>query len=479
MKGFLHKIVCAAFVLIVVASSVVSCSDDADTPTIELSTSALIVDTWGQSATARISGSNIASISISDVPDGWSVTADIVTMTVTATAPATETDDEDEAYEDSATVTLTAVSLDGVSTSVSVFIGIRPTIDLSDSMANCLLISQPNTRYTFPTCYRGEVVSLLDGTADVEILWTSSTSLISYLSYDSGTVSFYVGADSDGELVEGNMLLGAYDADGTLLWSWHLWITSYPAAEGVTLANGDVIMGCNLGARANDNDSKGDILKSYGLYYQWGRKDPFTGPSTYNCAGGIDAYMYNGSSSSVYVSYPETTSEIGTEDYAREYPMHFITGIEESDYDWLYAKHDGALWDEQKTVNDPCPKGWRVPSKETFEMLAIVDDLTSDAGTYAEKFGWTLSDGAGSSFFVSAGHRTYLTGRLQNVYAAVEVETPRPWIGCYWTVDAAASNWSSAMYFWLDQEDASASGVQADKSYQRAEGMQVRCVKMK
>ena len=50
----------------------------------------------------------------------------------------------------------------------------------------------------------------------------------------------------------------------------------------------------NLGALAADNSSVENILASYGLYYQWGRKDPFIGPSSYNAANGASASMYNG-----------------------------------------------------------------------------------------------------------------------------------------------------------------------------------------
>lgn len=50
-----------------------------------------------------------------------------------------------------------------------------------------------------------------------------------------GKASFYVAADSDNgdRIKEGNAVIGAYDAGGTLIWSWHVWAADYdPDAEG-------------------------------------------------------------------------------------------------------------------------------------------------------------------------------------------------------------------------------------------------------
>ena len=65
----------------------------------------------------------------------------------------------------------------------------------------------------------------------------------------------------------------------------------------------------NLGALAADNSSVENILASYGLYYQWGRKDPFIGPSSYNAANGASASMYNGGGSRVYLRTAASSAE--------------------------------------------------------------------------------------------------------------------------------------------------------------------------
>lgn len=68
----------------------------------------------------------------------------------------------------------------------------------------------------------------------------------------------------------GNALVAIRDTEGTILWSFHLWISP---VETVLYPNGYYVLDRNLGARSN---TKGEI-SSWGLYYQWGRKDPMPG----------------------------------------------------------------------------------------------------------------------------------------------------------------------------------------------------------
>jgi hypothetical protein len=74
-----------------------------------------------------------------------------------------------------------------------------------------------------------------------------------------------------------------------IAWSWHLWLTDYNPNDAenqyeVTQmhATQGIWMNRNLGAlktitEANASTSYEDIQKSFGMLYQWGRKDPFPG----------------------------------------------------------------------------------------------------------------------------------------------------------------------------------------------------------
>ncbi len=131
---------------------------------------------------------------------------------------------------------------------------------------------------------------------------------------------------------EGNALVGAYNSYGDIIWSWHIWVRQKGTPDPTNIANallyytyswdengiysfykdaagnetayprvaGYPIMSCNLGALQDEpnwgvnpnfghhgyaTDSEyytvqalveGDgIARTYGLLYQWGRKDPF------------------------------------------------------------------------------------------------------------------------------------------------------------------------------------------------------------
>ncbi|MDE6380339.1 MAG: DUF4906 domain-containing protein [Muribaculaceae bacterium] len=95
---------------------------------------------------------------------------------------------------------------------------------------------------------------------------------------------------------EGNALIGAFNKDGEIIWSWHIWIRENdPSNVGQAVVyrtytwdasgikaneprvDGYAVMPCNLGALVDKPASKAwaDIAKTYGMLYQWGRKDPF------------------------------------------------------------------------------------------------------------------------------------------------------------------------------------------------------------
>ena len=68
----------------------------------------------------------------------------------------------------------------------------------------------------------------------------------------------------------GNALV-ALMQDGKVVWSWHVWVTDAP--QTMTYGNGTVFMDRNLGAAGTTAGG----TDAYGMYYQWGRKDPFYG----------------------------------------------------------------------------------------------------------------------------------------------------------------------------------------------------------
>lgn len=485
--------------LMTAATIFAACSDDEeDTGSLSFDTPALYFSQVGEQQTVSFTANRVSNIYVSSTPDGWSdcVTLDTATQTVTVVAPS-ESSDEDEELASSGSIILVGTSHTGTTKTATLFVGMTPVQALSGA-ANCFTVHEKETNYTFAPVRRdGQSLQ----PASVGVIWQSMSSLVQYVHLnDDGRISFYVGADSDDEEIikSGNALIGAYDDDGTLLWSWHIWATDY-RPEALDFANGYRVMSRNLGALDNANSTAAERLASYGLFYQWGRKEPFIGPSSYRGDSGSSATMYNGSNSSVYVTMEESTSETGTAAYAVQNPLCFITGVEESEYDWRWSDSGAAGWE---TLYDPCPAGWKVAPEGAFRGLLIAEALPQVSGDeeadaaaaeafrdrYYDVFGWTLTDGNGvESLYMAAGRRTYADGKFQNVYIArtgsssLDSRTnpayeAQPWVGHYWTSDAASGRQSQSLYFWFDKLNAS-SGIENGVSYARANGMSVRCVK--
>lgn len=490
---------------VAVMAAAVACSDDDEgVGWIKFDNEAVFLMA-GKTRTVNFSCANVRSLELTAKPDGWvDPVIDAEAKTVKIIAPV----ESDEKAAESGTVTISAVTTDGKSVKGSLFVGVNEQVDLSGQAANSYLLNRKNVNYLIDVMHKG------DGTTPIEthyigLLWQTTTNLIQYLEFIDGKASFLLGDDGTGSaeapIKEGNALIGAYNKDGILLWSWHVWAVDYdPEAENGTVDfNGYSMMTYNLGALNNSNagytsDEKSKhILESYGMYYQWGRKDPFVGPSAYRGTG--TAAMYNSDNRTVRMSLQERTADRGKWEYTDRNPMTFLYAEDNADNkDWMWvqdADYNKPRWGETRTVCDPCPAGWRVAPAAAFEGLRIKEPLTGEKitdDTYAEDFGWTLTDGTYDSFFLGAGRRIYTNATIQNVYINDQVAVlpdpasaqsrglaiyNQPWVGLYWTADRGEKDKAQAFYFWFDKADVTKSGVQASKLYERANGMQVRCVR--
>ncbi|WP_418983751.1 hypothetical protein [Alistipes sp.] len=462
------------FVLPVAALLATACSKDEeeDTSSLVFNDPALYFSAPGERGVASFSADGVSDLYISSRPEGWNdITLDAAARTVTVVAPVESKEDETAL---SGSVVISGVSYMGGARSATLFVGMVKTTDLSDKPANSYIVREKQTHYTFDVTLGGKI-----SPAGVGLIWQSAAGLLQYVQMDGGKASFYVGSDSeDKHIHEGNALIGAYDAAGTLLWSWHVWATPYdPESDVLHYANGYEVMGRNLGALDNANTTPEERVASYGLYYQWGRKDPFIGPASYRANSGSGAAMYNASGSRVYVTPVASSAETGTSDYARRNPLSFITGVADSGNDWLWTADD-ARWGAKKTENDPCPYGWKVAPEGAFAGLTIAD--TPKESDY-DVFGWTLTDGSVSSLYLAAGRRIYSNGAIQNIYippVGVRADEAQPWEGLYWTAGSLAERKSPALYFWFEKLTTTA-GIEPAAPYARANGMSVRCVRDK
>ena len=144
--------------------------------------------------------------------------------------------------------------------------------------ANCYIVSDAGT-YSFETV-KGNSHEYVGQVATAEVLWETfgyslrpqKGDLVRDVIYESNRVYFRTAKS----FKEGNAVIAVKDADGTILWSWHIWCAEEGWQEQVYANDAGIMMDRNLGATSA---TPGDV-GALGLLYQWGRKDPFLGSSS-------------------------------------------------------------------------------------------------------------------------------------------------------------------------------------------------------
>lgn len=495
--------------IIMVAIGMSSCSKDKESFGLTFRQTGYYFKWGGDAQSDSFSTKNVSAISVTAVSEGWNFTIDLPTLQYTITPPTEPAEADKKESMRTGTASISVISHKGETAKyvLTFYIIGDHAVNFNEGgkgYANCYVATQPYALYSFDATKIGNGTRTISP-ADIQLLWQSTSLMIQHLAIDdNGTVSFFIdrAKDSDGKYIvengeevvpEGNAVIAALDSDENVIWSWHIWVireSKNPITNACTYANGKTFMDKNLGAFANSNGATDDtdlILTSYGLYYQWGRKDPFTRPRYYNCAGGAAELIYGASSGSTYITFEESDETIGTVEYATTHPKVFITNAasvaEEGDGigDWL-QKADGSLWSNTaKSDYDPCPYGWRVPAESDFDILTLSDaEDGKDLDTARKQFGWSVSDGAAEYFYTGAGLRTYYNGVINNMNHkdGVYPSTPEPWEGYYWTSGQSADGKQSlCMYFDLTTTR-TINKFNVRYPAKRANAMQIRCVRI-
>ncbi len=247
-----------------------------------------------------------------------------------------------------------------------------------------------------------------------------------------GTTPLYVKAAAN---VKGNVVVGIKKkGESDYLWSWHLWLTDEPQ-----LVAG--FMDRNLGA---ESATATDGAKTRGLYYQFGRKDPFVGST--------EIYDINGTSKST-----GATIATGKVTFAKavQTPATFYT-YGSGNNDWASPNnYTSKNWNDisesdGKTFFDPCPEGWRLPTKaeySNFSTTTFTWDATNSGRTY------------NGNWFPAAGYRYSDDGSMSFVGS----------YGDYWSASPYSGSSGYSLYFY-------SGSVNPASSSRRAFGFSVRCV---
>ena len=293
-------------------------------------------------------------------------------------------------------------------------------------------IMTPSSILNMPVNVRGNGGDVADtelstsiSPVSVGVLWETSPGLISLGEISDNKVRITTSAES------GNAVIAAYDINSQILWSWHIWVTDYdPDTESngrtYTIINEANVpytfMDRNLGALSATAGDPG----TFGLSYQWGRKDPF--PTSASLIDDIEPTIYDASGAgSDNMVVKELVSAASNLSNAILNPLTYYYGatvVAEDEsfitYDDWYSStpgtHNSALWGgasretpTAKTIFDPCPAGWRVPVWKATASPWSAFTIENFAWTTTGNYGRTYTDGA---FYPAEGYRKNDSGIL-------------------------------------------------------------------
>ena len=291
-----------------------------------------------------------------------------------------------------------------------------------------------------------------------------------------------------GNVIIGLKKKGASSSSTDYLWSWHLWITdynpdtrtdseawttdnaystpggqihSYNDKSGVAFwssdYNGSYIMDRNLGAVVSTGSDGGAVLNttstdSYGMLYQWGRKDPFP------YANGVSTTI---PTFGKITSWPDIISGTKTKAYTINNPHKFVTATTSQPTDWQIQ--DDESWKDElnaKSLYDPCPYGWKIAPSDTYSNFSSA--TTTEIGTEGNlDSGSAYTNGGNISAWYPAGGFLFLSTGVQS------------YTGSYATFMSSSHLNTSGNLTYFVTGIPPQINVQAARGY----GFEVRCIK--
>ena len=363
--------------------------------------------------------------------------------------------------------------------------------------ANCYQIANASSveiditpRYSFDMTFNGADVEYVEGaepTFTPEIVWNltrdgqnlNGTALTGTPTVNGNVLKVKSNA-------QGNGLVAIKDAEGKIVWSYHIWVIN-PGEHPVVDVKYEVgessfyMMSHNLGGIYELVGNANNAYNTYGMFYQWGRKDPLPAYGTSTYTNGVTA-LFNSAVNSrnsiadaianpltMYINFDENQAE------GRNMSVPFAPQTASSNCLWgansaltTAVDNTSALPGFVKTVYDPCPEGYMVPQIYHFRGLTVAD---------------TARKGYGALLYYNSAKDEKIYYPLPGVFLATDdivsgttkTQGNGGSIRCHVSNPVGTTGWAAA-YF---RAQFSSSKVTLDKNYGGlANACSVRCLKM-
>lgn len=376
--------------------------------------------------------------------------------------------------------------------------------------------------------------------ASAELLWQDVKNLVKNVGLtdqnSSGKYTYLKFEVPASSIAQGNAVVAVKDSEGTVMWSWHIWVTdcnpgdslkrftysssSYdlmPVNLGWTDGTTTEFAGRDVKVRFTQlNSGKDTIITINQLdtslytvgncpYYQWGRKDPMLpsvgiasyarGASDVDEADNKTWYDSTGTSNDAVEIYTTTNSG---DAFIAECITNPTAFIEKASMDnsylnlWAVNRRGSqvtAFTDNVKSVYDPCPPGYKVPVM--YFEFSLTDDgdnetyLDQVLGTWDnEHKGWNMNctvpgtSTATTTFFPAGGCRNVTATTIVPVGQSYSVGA----YGFYWSSapNGTAGGYSTSNYYRFRNPNAQyidGAYIMVNGSEDRGRGFMVRPTK--
>ena len=343
-------------------------------------------------------------------------------------------------------------SLTDFSQSADTHVSAIPTagaIDLGAAeTANSYIVYEPGV-YSFKAV-KGNSAAALASIGSVELLWetwcttedVTPKSVISAVDFEKDQIYFRVAEGFH----PGNAVIAAKNDMGVIMWSWHIWVPETRITEDFYGVSRRKSMSRNLGALV-DASTDGASAESAGLFYQWGRKDPFPGVGDF--ASG-EPVMVTGQEMTLYGGQMTTAKSLKNPTAFADFDGHWNGATKE---DLLYST---------KTMYDPCPPGYKVPYRS--EVVLYSNPPSEVPGWAYRPDSYLFTVGNPEAVYPLGGYIT--TGGTYNQYGVgTRLWSSRP-----------ASDGENAYNFRIFPNETAGGASYGNGSKPTSNGFAVRCV---